>query len=85
MGLRDKASRYSKKAKLQIEVEDDSRLSLEFDVYNFIIELLNDEKPDLLVKTILLSFMSRFNVNKVLINFLNEKTNVYHLLGYKGK
>lgn len=78
MGLRGRAKQYKK------EVKEKARFPLEFDVYNFVTELLSNNKPDLQIKTILLSFMNKFNVNKILINFLDEKENIYHLLGYKG-
>ena len=78
MGLRDKARKYKRKS------GEKTRFPVEFNLYNFITELLNDNKLEMQIQTILFSFMSTFNVNKILINFLDKENNIYRLLGYKG-
>ena len=78
MGLRDKARKYRQKLK------EKARFSVEFDIYDFITELLSNTEPELQIQTVLFSFMSKFNVNKILINFLDKENNIYRLLGYKG-
>ena len=54
------------------------------DTYNFVLELFSDMNLNTQVETILISLISKFNVNNILIHLLDEDENVYKLIGHKG-
>ncbi|MDD5067560.1 MAG: GAF domain-containing protein [bacterium] len=78
MGLLEKARQYKSAPRQKI------KSTSSIDMHQFILDLFGDNRLDLQVETILNSLESRFNVDRVLINFLDDDENVFRLLGSRG-
>ncbi len=85
MGFRDKARQFRDKFLERAEkIVGKNKLYEKFELSNFIIELFNDVEMESQIQTVLFGLISKFNVNKIIINFLNETNNIYEPIGYKG-
>jgi len=85
MGLRDKAKIYREEFVRRAEkVVAKEKLLEKFEISDFILELFNETSLDSQIETAIIGLMNRFNVNNILINFLDEDENVYKLIGSKG-
>ncbi len=89
MGLKDKLVRYKNYDEMPDKQETPIAEKTVNDVRennfeNFIYELFSSLNINAMVETVLIYFMSRFDIDKAVIFFLDENDNVYKPIGIKG-